>query len=106
MILESLHQDIRVGLRVLFKDKIFLLLSIVVLGLGIGGAITQFTVVNALVLRGFSFPHPEQLVSVGLIDPQTNNSGRSTIPVYPDYEDLRAAQKSFAQMAAYENGST
>jgi len=106
MILESFRQDVRVGLRVLFKDKVFLLLSIVVLALGIGGAITQFTVVNALVLRGFSFPHPERLVSVGLIDPQTNNSGRGTIPVYQDYEDLRAAQKSFAQMAAYENGST
>ena len=46
---------------------------------GIGGATTQFTVVNAIVLRGFSFPHPEQLVSVGLIDPkataQNNNFG-------------------------------
>ncbi|MDQ6911998.1 MAG: hypothetical protein M3119_07105 [Verrucomicrobiota bacterium] len=54
MILEQFIQDIRVGLRVLFKDKVFLVLSIVVLGLGIGGAMTQFAVVNAIVLRGFS----------------------------------------------------
>ena len=69
MLLDSFTQDFRVGLRVLFKDKTFLFLAILVLGLGIGGATTQFTVVNTILLRGFSFPHPEQLVSFGLIDP-------------------------------------
>ena len=79
MILDSFRQDVRVGLRVLFKDKTFCFLAVLVLGLGIGGATTQFTVVNAIVLRGFSFPHPEQLMTVGLIDPkasdQNNNFG-------------------------------
>src|ERR1700712_4714717 len=110
MILESFRQDIRVGLRVLLKDKLFLLLSILVLALGIGGAMTQFAVVNAIVLRGFSFPHPEQLVSVGLIDPkasdQNNNFGNGNIPATQDYEDIKAAQKSFATMAGYLSGST
>src|ERR1700751_1513840 len=105
MILDSFQQDVRVGLRVLFKDKAFCFLAVLVLGLGIGGATTQFTVVNAFVLRGFSFPHPEQLVSVGLIDPQgtaaNNNFGIGVIPTTQDYEDLRAAQQSFAQMAGY-----
>src|SRR5438067_869845 len=58
MILDSFRQDVRVGLRVLFKDKSFCFLAVLVLGLGIGGATTQFTVVNAIVLRGLSFPHP------------------------------------------------
>jgi putative ABC transport system permease protein len=83
---------------------------VLVLGLGIGGATTQFTVVNAIALRGFSFPHPEQLVSVGLIDPQANaqnnNFGIGTIPTAQDYLDLKAAQKSFSQMAGYLSGST
>ena len=69
MFFESFFQDLRVGLRMLVKDKTFFVLAVLVLGLGIGGATTQFTVVNAIVLRGFSFPHPEQLMSVGLIDP-------------------------------------
>src|SRR5437016_650912 len=69
---ESFFQDVRVGLRVLFKEKSFCFLAVLVLALGIGGATTQFTVVNATVLRGFSFPHPEQLMSVGLIDPQAS----------------------------------
>ena len=110
MILDSFTQDVRVSLRVLLKDKAFLFLAVLVLALGIGAATTQFTVVNAIVLRGFSFPHPEQLMSVGLIDPkasdQFNNFGNGQIPTAQDYEDLKAGQKSFAMMAGYLSGST
>src|SRR3984893_9385651 len=102
MFIESFSQDVRVGLRVLFKDKSFCFLAVLVLGLGICGVTTQFTVVNAIALRGFSFPHPEQLMSVGLIDPQAtsqnNNFGIGVIPTAQDYEDLRNSQKSFALM--------
>src|SRR6266581_3983689 len=93
MILDSFGQDVRVGLRILFKEKSFCLLAVLVLALGIAGVTTQFTIVNAFVLRGFSFAHPEQLASVGLTDAQ-------------DYEDLKAGQQSFALMAGYLNGST
>jgi putative ABC transport system permease protein len=110
MILDSFRQDVRVGLRVLFKEKAFCFLAVLVLGLGIGGATTQFTIVNGIVLRGFSFPHPEQLMNVGLIDPkasdQNNNFGLGQIPTAQDYEDLKAAQKSFSMMAGYLSGST
>src|SRR5205809_5231843 len=110
MFFESFFQDLRVGLRVLIKEKSFCFLAILVLALGIGGATTQFTVVNAIVLRGVSFPHPEQLMSVGLIDPkasdQNNNFGVGNIPTAQDYEDLKAAQNSFSQMAGYLSGST
>jgi predicted permease len=110
MFFESFFQDLHVGLRVLFKEKSFCFLAVLVLALGIGGATTQFTVVNAIVLRGFSFPHPEQLASVGLIDPkasdQNNNFGVGNIPTAQDYEDLKAAQHSFSMMAGYLSGST
>ncbi len=110
MFFESFFQDVRIGLRVLRKEKVFCLLAVTVLALGICGVTTQFSIVNAIALRGFSFPHPEQLAAVGLIDPQAtaqqNNNGAGNIPSSQDYEDLRAGQKSFAQMAAYLNGST
>src|SRR3982074_3521100 len=100
MFFSSLLQDIRIGLRVLAKEKTFCFLAITVLALGIAGVTTQFTIVNAFVLRGFSFPHPEQLVSVGLLDPQAtpqqNNFGSGFIPSGQDYEDLKAGQQSFA----------
>src|SRR2546423_492435 len=108
--LDSIFQDIRIGFRILTKDKSFCFLAVLVLALGICGVTTQFTVVNAFVLRGFSFPHPEQLMGVGLIDPQAtpqnNNFGAGNIPSGQDYEDMRAAQQSFSQMAAYLFGST
>ncbi|MEY2531087.1 MAG: putative transport system permease protein, partial [Verrucomicrobiota bacterium] len=107
---ESFWQDVRVGLRVLRKEKSFCFLAVLVLALGICGVTTQFTVVNAFVLRGFSFPHPEQLMNVGLLDPQgtaqNNNFGAGNIPSAQDYLDLRAAQQSFTMMSAYLNGST
>jgi putative ABC transport system permease protein len=110
MILESFRQDVRVGLRLLFKDKLFCSLAVLVLALGIGGATSQFTVVNGVVLRGLSFPHPEELVTIGLIDPkasdQNNNFGFGVIPTAQDYEDLKAAQKSCSLMAGYLSGST
>src|SRR3979490_3439937 len=109
MILDSFRQDVRVGLRVLLKEKSFCFLAVLVLGLGIGGATTQFTVVNAIVLRGFSFPHPEQLMSVQVIglnaSDQHNNFGVGNILTAQDYEDLKAAQNSFSQMAGYLSGS-
>ncbi|HEY2138626.1 MAG TPA: ABC transporter permease, partial [Chthoniobacterales bacterium] len=110
MILDTFRQDVRVGLRILFKEKSFCFLAILVLALGIAGVTTQFTIVNAFVLRGFSFAHPEQLVSVGLLDPQAtpqqNNFGSGFIPSAQDYEDLKAGQQSFALVSGYLNGST
>src|SRR5215211_2439462 len=110
MFLESFFQDVRIGLRVLTKEKTFCILATTVLALGICGVTTQFTVVNAFVLRGFSFPHPEELMSVGFIDPQAddnqNNGGAGNIPSSQDYEDLKEVQRSFAMMTAYLNGST
>ncbi|HEX3818337.1 MAG TPA: ABC transporter permease [Chthoniobacterales bacterium] len=110
MMLDSFVQDVRIGFRVLFKEKSFCFLAVAVLALGICGVTTQFTVVNAFLLRGFSFPYPEQLMNVGLIDPQAstqdNNFGAGNIPSIQDYEDLRAGQQSFSSMAAYLSGST
>ncbi len=110
MFFESFFQDLRVGLRVLTKEKTFCFLAVTVLALGICGVTTQFTVVNAFVLRGFSFPQAEQLVGVGLLDPQAtdnqNNNGAGNIPTAQDYLDLREAQRSFSMMVAYLNGST
>src|SRR5215470_13771687 len=106
----SLVPDLRLGLRLLWKDKAFSALAVLVLACGIGGVTAQFAVVDAIALRGLSFPHPDQLVSVGLIDPQargsSNNYGLGAIPSMQDYEDLRHAQQSFGELAAYLNGAT
>ncbi|HSH40131.1 MAG TPA: ABC transporter permease, partial [Chthoniobacterales bacterium] len=110
MFFHSFLQDIRIGLRVLFKEKTFSILAVTVLALGICGVTTQFAIVNGTVLRGFSLPNPEQLVSVGLIDPQKdengNNGGAGFVSSAQDYEDIRAAQQSYSMMAHYLSNGT
>jgi len=68
-----LVQDLRIGLRVLLREKGFCAMAVVVLALGICGVTTMFSVVNGIMLRGFSFPNSARLVSVSFIDPTSKN---------------------------------
>lgn len=107
MLLETFLQDLRVGLRVLIKEKGFCALAVIVLALGICTVTTMFSVVNGVMLRGFSFPNADRLVSIQLIDPsQTNFFGFTSQILALDYDDIAANQKSFDYTAGYLNGST
>jgi len=100
-------QDVRVGLRVLLREKGFCALSITVLALGICGVTTTFSVVNGVMLRGFSFPNSDRMVSVSFIDPTSKNFFGQNGQVSPmDFEEVRPKQQSFELMAAYISGAT
>jgi predicted permease len=105
--METFVQDLRVGLRVLLREKSFCALAVIVLALGICAVTTVFSVVNGIMLRGFSFPTADRLVSVNFIDPTSKtffgvNGQISSM----DFEEMRPNQKSFELIAAYLNGST
>ncbi len=105
--IETLLQDLRIGLRVLVKDKGFAAISIFVLALGICAVATMFTMVNATMIRGFGFPNADRLTNVTFIDPTTVGPFGANNQVYAmDFEEFRKEQKSFEMMAAYLNGST
>jgi predicted permease len=105
--MDTFLRDVRIGLRVLIKERAFCSLAVIVLGLGIGGVTTMFSVVNGVMLRGFSFPNNDRLASVTFIDPTTANFNGANNQVFAmDYEELLPAQQSFEYMAAYLNGST
>ena len=109
MLLATFFQDLRIGFRVLIKEKSFCLLAVTVLALGICGVATQFSVVNAVMLRGFSFPNAGRLVGVQIIDLTQRNAnvnGFGSQIFTLDYEELREQQKSLDLLAAYINGST
>ena len=55
---ESLFRDLKIGLRVLIKEKSFCTLAVVVLALGISGVTTMFSVVNAVLLRPLAYRDP------------------------------------------------
>jgi len=107
MFIETLARDLRIGLRVLVKERSFTALAVTVLALGICGVTTMFSVVNGVMLRGFSFPNEARLASATFIDPTSATffgvNGQISLM---DYEDLLPQQHSFDMMAAYLNGST
>lgn len=105
--LSNFLQDVRIGLRVLIKEKSFCALAAGVLALGICAVTTQFAVINGVLLRGFSFPHAEQLVDVLLVDPtnfQPNNFNAQVTTA--DFAELKREVKSYDGFAAFLNGST
>jgi len=104
---EHLVRDVRIGVRVLLKEKSFCALAVIVLALGIAGVTTMFSVVNGIMLRGFSFPTADRLVSLNFVDPTTRtffgvNGQVSSL----DFQELVPHQQSFDALAAYLNGST
>src|SRR3954469_20809294 len=107
--IESIIRDVRIGLRVLIKEKGFCALAVTVLALGICAVTTQFSVVNGVMLRGFAFPNADRLMSVQFIDPspaQGNFFGNNNQIFALDYQEIVASQKSFELVSAYINGST
>ncbi|MBI5768323.1 MAG: ABC transporter permease [Verrucomicrobia bacterium] len=107
MLLENFLQDVRIGLRVLIKEKGFCALAVAVIALGICGVTTMFSVVNGVLLRGFSFPTADRLMSVQFIDPaQTNFFGTANQIFALDFQDMQKEQKSFEHLAAFINGAT
>jgi predicted permease len=105
--METFLRDVRIGMRVLIKERAFCSLAVIVLGLGICGVTTMFSVVNGVMLRGFSFPNADRLASANFIDPSSTTffgvNGRISSM---DYEELLPEQQSFERLAAYLNGST
>src|SRR5262252_2649082 len=105
--IDSVVRDLRIGLRVLIKEKSFCALAVTVLALGICGVTTMFSVVNGVMLRGFSFPNADRMVSVNFVDPASATFfGVNGQVSAMDYEEYRKGQQSFDKISAYLNGST
>src|SRR5258708_23858483 len=92
-------QDIRLGLRLLWKDRGFAATSILTLGLCIGANAAIFAVVNSVLLRPLPVPHAEQLVHMYNAYPGAGVTGGST--GVPDYYDRLRDTTVFEEQALY-----
>jgi predicted permease len=101
--METILQDIRYGMRVLCKQPGFSVVAILTLAFGIGASTALFSVIDAALLRPLPFPHPEQLVSVRVLEPLDGRI-RGLDPSISDARDWRAGSRAITAVGvAREN---
>ena len=106
--ISNLAHDLRFAIRHLRRSYGFVLATSLTLALGIGSATAIFSLVDGILLRPLSFPHPEQLVALSTLEfppgaPGTNLADANYLGTsYPDYFDWRRDNRSFQSLASCE----
>src|SRR4051812_15736138 len=99
-------KDFRFAIHLILKDRWYSGVAVVALALGIGVNATVFTLVNAVLIKGLPFNDSGRLYMLGSLQassgpPGTGGEGMS----YPDFTDLRSQQRSFVDLAAFNQNS-
>lgn len=85
--------------RALLRTPVFTLVTVLMLGMGIGLCIFMFGAINAYSLKPLPFAHPEQLLHVQYTDSESGQR-RLSLPML-DWLEFRDRQTSLQSLAAY-----
>jgi predicted permease len=98
-LLERLGQDLRFGLRMLWKDRGFTAIAVGSLALGIGANTAIFSLVDTVLLKMLPVKNPEQLVSLerGDVPPGSSRDGFS----HAFFEKARMRQELLAGVCTF-----
>src|SRR5438477_3000445 len=102
--IDTVFQDVRFGLRMLRKSPGFTIVAVITLALGIGATTAIFSVLDGVVLKPLSYPHPEQLVSVEVSPLALDPSLRGIAP--EDYFIFRDQSRTFQHFGIYAETDT
>ena len=94
---ETLVQDLRFALRMLRKSPGFSTVAIFTLALGIGANTAIFSIVDAVLLRSFPYPDPNQLVL--MFDVPLKQPDALSAISYRDFTECREQNRVFSEMA-------
>lgn len=97
MLVENLLQDLRYGVRMLFRNAAFTAVSVFALALGIGIDTAAFTAYKALVKRPLDARDPGQMVNLALTLQSDASASEFS---YPDYEAYRDQLHCFSGLIA------
>jgi putative ABC transport system permease protein len=89
-------QDVRFGLRMLFRSRGLTFVAILALALGIGANTALFSVVNAVLMRPLPYPAAQELVWFWESQPHLSEAPFSGA----DFLDFQSQNSSFSQVAA------
>ena len=96
----GLLHDVRYVIRQLSKTPAFTITAVIMLALGIGATTAIFSIVEGVLLRPLSFPHPERLVS--LSDTMQGVGGNGEVGVTaPDIQAYVRDTHSFESLGGY-----
>ncbi|HEX8775372.1 MAG TPA: ABC transporter permease [Pyrinomonadaceae bacterium] len=96
----TLWQDVRYGLRMLFKKPGFTVMAVLTLALGIGANTAIFSVVNAILLKELPYREPSRLVWAQTA--QEQNGQRQSAAVSPaEFREWKEQSRTFEQLAAF-----
>ena len=93
-------QDFRFALRTLNKSRGFAAVAVLVLALGIGANSAIFSTMNAVLLRGFPYPHADELVIPVAVDTRLGTIGLAI--TYHDYLQWKSNRQVFSEVAVSE----
>src|SRR3954454_10415145 len=96
--LEYLLQDLRFALRSITKSPGYATAVILTLALGFGSVATILAIVDSVLLRPVTIPHPDQLVLLYIVD-RTGVRGELTAS---EIQDLQRDSRSFTEVAGYD----
>jgi putative ABC transport system permease protein len=95
----TVMNDLRYGLRMLTRRPGLSASAILALALGIGLTTTMFSIVYGATLKGLPYPDSDRLVAIYRTRPAQNIQFMA-VDIH-DFNDWRATQKSFEDIAAY-----
>ena len=99
--MSTLWQDVRYGLRMLWKNRGISAIVILALALGIGANTAIFSVVNTVLLRPLPYSESERLVFLHETSQVLDEMSIS----YPNFLDWRAHNQSFENIGVYNRGN-
>ena len=94
--LETVRQDVRIALRTLRKNAGFTTVAMISLAIGIGANSAVFSIINAVLLKPFPYPHAERLVGIWEKRPDGQRTAMSTL----NYLDYAGRSSVFENVAA------
>src|SRR5262249_52378650 len=98
-LLERLGQDLRFGLRMLWKDKGFTAITALSLALGIGANTAIFSIIDAALIKTLPVKNPERLVSLERGDVPAGSSREGFSHAF--FEKARMQQELLAGVCAF-----